>query len=187
MRSAAATSNLSKLYDKDQDVCTVKDVEETKIENPHGDQVGQVEEVEVKSSTYAPAAIVAQLKGTTWLKPKEVLKGTLAVVVVAFIASVLIFELDQKVSTAVIGMHGAWNAPGFVQLLAGGLTVLSASMVGYYSLKHPSPGDTIASIFGGQLVSQGGGATRKMRVLRTKMIIWSVVLVISLFLLNLIF
>lgn len=121
---------------------------------------------------YSLKGIASELKEVTWLSKKDTLLSLGVVIGIALILIALTHGLDQAFSSAVLKLYqSAGAAPGWV--LAGLVVaqVLSAISTIFYAFKHPSPGDTLASIFGGQMVAQGSGMSPREKLLEKKMAI----------------
>lgn len=136
-------------------------------------------ESQKKVRRYSPAAIWSEVRNVTWLKPHQVITGSLIVIVVSLIFITFIHYIDLGLSTAAIKLYAAESLASWGLWVLAPIQIASSLMTGYYAFKHPSPGDTLASIFGGQLVAQGSGVTPKARLLRRRMMTFTAIFILS--------
>lgn len=135
---------------------------------------------------YSFKGIKSELKEISWLSKRDTFLSLGLVVGVALLLIGLTYGLDQLFSTAVLSLYQNVQAfPAWVTVILVVLQVTSASATLFFALKHPSPGDTLASIFGGQMVAQGSGLSPREKRLEKKMAVSAILFFILTLLLGL--
>jgi preprotein translocase subunit SecE len=125
---------------------------------------------EVAHRRYSPVGIAKELKAVVWPGPRKVLGSLLAVVLICGSVAVGVHWTDFGVSTLSLDLVATGESrTDWVLWALVGAQVLSALSAVYFALRHPSPGDTLASIFGGQITAQGTGITPRQRRLEVRM------------------
>lgn len=121
-------------------------------------------------SRYAPKAIFSELKHVVWPQPRKVVIYTTSVVVISLIILTAVHWFDQLLSSAMLSML-SWSVdvPVWAQVALALVQIMSALTSIVLAFKHPSPGDTLASIFGGEIVAQGSGLSPKEKRLERQM------------------
>lgn len=128
------------------------------------------EKGEVAHKRYSPIGIAKELKAVVWPGPKKVLGSLVAVVLICGAVAVGVHWADFGVSTLSLDVVATGESrDGWVLWSLVAAQVLSALAAVYFALRHPSPGDTLASIFGGQITAQGTGLTPRQRRLELRM------------------